>query len=154
MLSADSNVRQINEPIDLAKHVIARDVPFEAEHVEQCLLHHCPLAHHRESPRLIEKTESEPSHRSKRVFQHNPPNAEIQTGALPDCDASLGRIFRSKGRALRVKGWLARAALFHSWRLLAGHWAARRPAPGAAGTSPRSGDSARPEPVQGRATGR
>jgi hypothetical protein len=28
-----------------------------------------------------------------------PPIVEIQTGTLPDCDAALGRIFRSKGRA-------------------------------------------------------
>src|ERR1700730_10640154 len=86
MLSADSNARQINEPIDLAKHVIARDVPFQAEAVEQRLLHYCPLAHHRESPRLIEKTESEPSHRSKRVFQHNLLIVEIQIVTRPVFD--------------------------------------------------------------------
>ncbi len=32
---------------------------------------HPPFAHHRESPSFIEKTESEPSPRRKRVFQQN-----------------------------------------------------------------------------------
>src|SRR5277367_3484704 len=32
-----------------------RDMPLEAEAVEQRLLHHPPLAHHHESPRFIEK---------------------------------------------------------------------------------------------------
>ena len=37
------------------------DAPLQTEAVEQRLLHHPPFAHHRENPRFIEKTESEPS---------------------------------------------------------------------------------------------
>src|SRR5277367_5446465 len=48
-------IRQVDETVDLAKHVIVRDMPLEAEAVEQRLLHHPPLAHHHESPRFIEK---------------------------------------------------------------------------------------------------
>ena len=38
---------QVDEPVDRAQQVIGRHVPFEAELVEQRLLHHRPLAHHR-----------------------------------------------------------------------------------------------------------
>ena len=65
------DLRKVDEPVDLAKQVIVRDMPFQAEAVEQRLLHHPPFAHHRDSPRFIEKTKSEPSPRRKRVFQHN-----------------------------------------------------------------------------------
>ena len=41
------NLRKVDEPVDLAKQVIVRDMPFEAEAVEQRLLHHPPFAHHR-----------------------------------------------------------------------------------------------------------
>ena len=45
------NLRQVDEPVDLAQQVIVRDVPLKAEAVEQRLLHHPPLAHHR--PNLL-----------------------------------------------------------------------------------------------------
>ena len=38
---------QVDEAIDRAQQVIRRDVPLQAELVEQRLLHHRPLAHHR-----------------------------------------------------------------------------------------------------------
>jgi len=37
---------QIDEPVDRAQQVICRHVILDAEAVEQCLLHHFPLAHH------------------------------------------------------------------------------------------------------------
>jgi hypothetical protein len=46
---------QINEPIDLAKQVIIGDAPLQTEAVEQRLLHHSPLAHHR--PNLLRQAE-------------------------------------------------------------------------------------------------
>ena len=77
--------RKVDEPVDLANQVIVRDMPLEAEPVEQRLLHHSPIAHHRESPRFVEKTESEPSRRRKRVFQRNQRTAvdPIDPIALP-----------------------------------------------------------------------
>src|SRR4029077_3648934 len=56
-LKVSPNARQIDEPIDLAQHVIARHVPFQAEAIKQRLLHHCPFAHHR--PNLLSPGESE-----------------------------------------------------------------------------------------------
>ena len=47
--------RKINEAVDLAKKVIGRDMPLEAEAVEQRLLHHPPLAHHRRISSTQEK---------------------------------------------------------------------------------------------------
>ena len=38
---------QVDEAIKRAQQVVARDMAFEAELVEQRLLHHRPLAHHR-----------------------------------------------------------------------------------------------------------
>src|SRR5450432_4052313 len=67
------DVRKIDEPVDLAQDVIDGNMPLQAKAIEQFLLHRPPFAHHRESPRFIAKTESEPSRRRKRVFQHNPP---------------------------------------------------------------------------------
>ena len=55
-----SNLGKVDEPVDLAKQMIVRDMPLEAEPVEQRLLHHPPLAHHHENPKFIEKTKSEP----------------------------------------------------------------------------------------------
>jgi hypothetical protein len=39
--------RRINEAVDLAKKMIGRDMPLEAEAAKQRLLRHTPLAHHR-----------------------------------------------------------------------------------------------------------
>ena len=41
---------QIHEAIDLAQQVMVRNMPLEAEAVEQPLLHHPPLAHHGVTP--------------------------------------------------------------------------------------------------------
>lgn len=41
------NAGQIDKAIDGAQQMIRRDVPFQAELVEQCLLRNRPLAHHR-----------------------------------------------------------------------------------------------------------
>ena len=60
-LQMPPDLRKVYKTVDLAKQVIVRDVPLEAEAVKQRLLHHPPLAHHRENSRFIEKTESEPS---------------------------------------------------------------------------------------------
>ena len=38
------NLRKIDEAVDLAQEVIARDMTLKAEAVEQRLLHHPPLA--------------------------------------------------------------------------------------------------------------
>jgi hypothetical protein len=38
------NAGQVDERVGLAKHMIAGEVPFEAEAVEQRLSHHPPLA--------------------------------------------------------------------------------------------------------------
>ncbi|PWC56069.1 hypothetical protein TSO221_03245 [Azospirillum sp. TSO22-1] len=38
---------QVDEAVDRAKQVVRRDMAFEAELIEQRLLHHRPLAHHR-----------------------------------------------------------------------------------------------------------
>ena len=71
--------------------VIVRDMPFQAEAIKQRLLHHTPFAHHRESPRFIEKTESEPSPRRKRLFQHNPSKPAVAgNGRLPDFHCKPG----------------------------------------------------------------
>lgn len=43
---------QIDEPVDRTQHVIRRYMPLQAEAVEQRLLHHRPLAHHRPNPPL------------------------------------------------------------------------------------------------------
>jgi hypothetical protein len=63
--------RKINEAVDLAKKMIGRDMPLEAEAVEQRLLHDPSLAHHGVSPRFAMKIESPASHRGKRLFQQN-----------------------------------------------------------------------------------
>jgi hypothetical protein len=47
--------RKINEAVDLAKKMIGRDMPLEAEALEQRLLHHPSLAHHR--PNLLNQGE-------------------------------------------------------------------------------------------------
>jgi hypothetical protein len=72
------NLRQIDEEVDLAQEVIARDMTLKAKAVEQRLLHHQPLAHHAVSPRFAVKIESAASHRGKRLFQQNRPFADVQ----------------------------------------------------------------------------
>ena len=49
---------QIDEPVDLAKQVTVRDVPLKAKALEQRLLHHPPLTHHR--PNLPRPGEGNP----------------------------------------------------------------------------------------------
>src|ERR1700722_17570492 len=65
-----ANLGQVDDPVDLAQHMIAGHIPREAEAVEQRLLHHPPLAHHR--PNLLIRTEENqrPTPRSSRVLQH------------------------------------------------------------------------------------
>jgi hypothetical protein len=46
-LQMRSQPSQIDEPVDLAKHVIVRDMPLKAEAVKQRPLHRPPFAHHR-----------------------------------------------------------------------------------------------------------
>ena len=41
---------QVDEAIDRAEQMIGRNVPLEAELVEQRFLRHPPLAHHRYAP--------------------------------------------------------------------------------------------------------
>jgi hypothetical protein len=49
------DLRKVDKPVDLAKQVIVRNMPLEAEAVEQRLLHHPPFAHHR--PNLLHPEE-------------------------------------------------------------------------------------------------
>ncbi|HEX4077419.1 MAG TPA: hypothetical protein VHX61_00905 [Rhizomicrobium sp.] len=49
------HLRQIDEAVDRPQHVIGRDMLFETETVEQCFLHHHPLAHHRPLSRFTDK---------------------------------------------------------------------------------------------------
>ena len=53
-----SQAGQVDKTIDRAQQVIGRNVTLEAELVEQRLLHHRPLAHHRLNLLLSRKTES------------------------------------------------------------------------------------------------
>ena len=48
----------VDEPVDLAKHVIVGDVPLEAEAVEKRLLHHTSFTHHRPNLPLLLSRES------------------------------------------------------------------------------------------------
>jgi hypothetical protein len=61
-------IRQVDETVDLAKHVIVGDVPLEAEAVKQRLLHHPPLAHHRPNLLPLNRRESAPATPIKRSF--------------------------------------------------------------------------------------
>jgi hypothetical protein len=81
-LNVSPKPRKIDEMIDFAKHVIARDIPFQAEAIRRRFLHHYPFAHHREAPRSIDKIESEATPHGKRLFQHSRPKADSHSG---DC---------------------------------------------------------------------
>src|ERR1700693_2479159 len=59
--------REIDKTVDLAKQVIVGDMPLKAEAIEQRLLHHSPLAHHRRISCTQEKGISAP-HRDKEFF--------------------------------------------------------------------------------------
>ena len=63
-----TNLGQVDEPIDLAQQMIVRDMPLKAEAVEQRLLHHPPLAHHRPNLPHPAKKISARAPRSKRSF--------------------------------------------------------------------------------------
>jgi hypothetical protein len=66
-----ANLGQVDEPVDLSQQMIVGHMPLKAEAVEQRLLHHPPLAHHR--PNLLHPGEGNQrsAHRSRGVFQHN-----------------------------------------------------------------------------------
>jgi hypothetical protein len=49
------NFGQVDETVDPAQHMTVGDVPLQAEAIEQRLLHHPPLAHHR--PNLLSQGE-------------------------------------------------------------------------------------------------
>jgi hypothetical protein len=76
--------REIDKTVDLAKQVIVGDMPLKAEAIEQRLLHHSPLAHHRRTSCTKEKGISAP-HRDQGVFQQNRRKADI-------ADRSRGRL--------------------------------------------------------------
>src|ERR1700722_2571251 len=61
---------QVDEPVDLAQDMIVGHMPLEAEAVEQRLLHHPPLAHHRPNLLHLAEGNQRPAPRSSRVFQH------------------------------------------------------------------------------------
>src|ERR1700678_4136066 len=63
-----SNLRKVDEPVDLAKQVIVRDLTLEAETVKQRLLPHPPLAHHRPNLLLQREQNQRPAPRSSRVY--------------------------------------------------------------------------------------
>jgi hypothetical protein len=48
-------LRQIDESVDRAKHVIDWDMLFQTEAVKKRFLHHRPLAHHRPLSRFTNK---------------------------------------------------------------------------------------------------
>src|ERR1700722_15066207 len=66
-----SNLGQVDEPVDLAQQMTIGDVPLETEAVEQRLLHHATLAHHRPNLLLQREGNQRPAPRSSRVFQRN-----------------------------------------------------------------------------------
>ena len=66
-----SNVGQVEEPVDLAQQMIVRDMPLKAEAVEQRLLHHPPLAHHRPNLLLPAEGNQRPAPQSSGLFQQN-----------------------------------------------------------------------------------
>jgi hypothetical protein len=52
--------------LDPAQHVTVGDVPLQAEAIEQRLLHHPPLAHHRPNPSCKEeRISAEPSNQAE-----------------------------------------------------------------------------------------
>ena len=84
-------IRQVDETVDLAKHVIVGDMPLEAEAVEQRLLHHPPLAHHR--PNLLFQREQNQRQRQDQAEFFNAirqlqPSAARKERALPDGSAN------------------------------------------------------------------
>ena len=83
-LKVSPNVRQIDEPIDLAQHVTAWDVPLQAEAIEQRFLHHPPFAHHRPISRRPGEVNQDAATLSSGVFQQYRPIAVGQTGLFDD----------------------------------------------------------------------
>src|ERR1700678_2724655 len=69
-LQMPPDLRKVHKTVDLAKQVIVRDVPLEAEAVKQRLLHHAPLAHHRPNLLLQREENQHQAPQSSRVFQH------------------------------------------------------------------------------------
>src|SRR6202046_67054 len=84
-LQTRSNLRKVDEPVDPAKQVIVGDMPLKAEAVEQRLLHHPPLAHHRPNLPRPSKRNQRTAPRSSGVFQRNRRIADI-------ADRGLGRL--------------------------------------------------------------
>src|SRR5262249_52134365 len=70
--------REIDKTVDLPKQVIVRDMPLEAEAVEQRFLHYPPLAHHRPNLPQPGERNQRPARLSSRVFQHNRRIAGLQ----------------------------------------------------------------------------
>jgi hypothetical protein len=56
-LQMRSDLRKVDKPVDRAKQVIVRNMPLEAEAVEQRLLHHPPFAHRR--PNLLHQQKNQ-----------------------------------------------------------------------------------------------
>src|ERR1700735_627635 len=91
-LQTRSNLRKVDEPVDPAKQVIVGDMPLKAEAVEQRLLHHPPLAHHRPNLPRPSRRNQRTASRSSGVFQRNPstPAVHCTFGPIvPDCDVGL-----------------------------------------------------------------
>jgi hypothetical protein len=82
------NLGQVDETVDLAKQVTVRDTPLEAEAVEQRLLHHPPLAHHR--PNLLHPAEENrrPAPQSSGVFQRNLRNPAVHGSVFEPHDTA------------------------------------------------------------------
>jgi hypothetical protein len=83
-------IRQVNETVDLAKHVIVGDVPLEAEAVKQRLLHHPPLAHHRPNLLLPKEENQRQASQSSGLFQRNTSTPAGPFAQLPDIRRRLG----------------------------------------------------------------
>ena len=84
-------IRQVDETVDLAKHVIVGDMPLEAEAVEQRLLHHPPLAHHRPISCSKENRISDRRQDQAEFFnaiRRLQPSAARKERALPDGSAN------------------------------------------------------------------
>ncbi len=72
-----ADARQVHEAVNRTKHVVRRDVPLQVEAVEQRLLRHRPLAHHRLVSASLANIESDHQRYCKTAFFNT--NAHVWT---------------------------------------------------------------------------
>ncbi len=96
------NAGKVDETVDPAQHVIIRDVPFQAEAVEQRLLHHPPLAHHRPNLLPLGEGNQRRTRQSSEFFN--------KIGRTMPFDLSPAKVrSRSRGAAIPVSAHLGRS---------------------------------------------